>query len=96
MILVEQGNVIQAIVIKYQFNKFLNELKEGGSYFIVSPTMGKQHSSFLLRNEKNKLNFIGSIILLKSHNFSGSTYGFSFVDYETILSNNFPHNCSIG
>ncbi|KAL4581097.1 hypothetical protein LXL04_017306 [Taraxacum kok-saghyz] len=96
MILVdEQGNVIQATVIKYQFNKFLNDLKEGGSYLIVSPTMGKQHRSFLLHSEQNKLNFIGSTILLKSKDFSGSTYGFSFVHYETILTNNFPRNCSI-
>ncbi|KAL4582364.1 hypothetical protein LXL04_006911 [Taraxacum kok-saghyz] len=66
MILVdEQGQVIQATIVKYQFHKFLKNLKEG------------------------------STNLLKSKDFSGSTYGFSFVDYGTILSNDFPHNCSV-
>ena len=76
--------------------KFQDKLKEGSSYFIVNPTIGRQPANFVLRDQLQKITFLNSTTLINSPTFSGSTFGFSFVDYGTIKSSDFPLSRSVG
>ena len=91
-----QGDVIQATLYKQQFYKFQDQLQEGSSYLIVSPTIGRQPPSFLLRDQVHKLIFIDTTSLQKTPSFTGDTDAFSFVDYPIIQSTDFPDNRSVG
>ncbi|KAL4554170.1 hypothetical protein LXL04_039707 [Taraxacum kok-saghyz] len=91
----EEGDVIQATLSKNLFYKFQTQLREGSDYLIASPTLGEQNINFLPRQQKNKITFLKTTILINSPNFTTTSNGFSFVDFPLILADDFPLNQSI-
>ncbi|CAI9291074.1 unnamed protein product [Lactuca saligna] len=92
----EQGSEIQASVPKkflYRFKKFL---KDGKSYYITSPSFASlKPNTFRLIPQDQKLTFVQETVVKECTQFSGPKFGFSFVDFQSVLSMVHPQNLSL-
>ncbi|CAI9297546.1 unnamed protein product [Lactuca saligna] len=87
ILLDEQGSKIQATVWKKFLYRFKNILKDGSTFYITSPSFASQKSGcFKITPQDQKLTFVQNTVLKECAEFSGSTFGFSFVDYQTVMS----------
>nr|KAJ0205376.1 hypothetical protein LSAT_V11C500255000 [Lactuca sativa] len=87
ILLDEQGSKIQATVWKKFLYRFKNILKDGSTFYITSPSFASQKSGcFKITPQDQKLTFVQNTVLKECAEFSRSTFGFSFVDYQTVLS----------
>nr|KAJ0227687.1 hypothetical protein LSAT_V11C100042710 [Lactuca sativa] len=67
--------------------RFKNILKDGSAFYITNPSFASQKpGSFKITPQDQKLTFVHNIVLKECVEFSGSRFGFSFVDYQTVLS----------
>ncbi|CAH1435803.1 unnamed protein product [Lactuca virosa] len=84
----KEGRKIHASCLKKWFPKFQRYLKEDTSLYIKKPNVAPNTSNFNFADPDKKLTLNPDTTLKECENFSGSTYGFAFVDFNTILSNN--------
>nr|KAJ0192480.1 hypothetical protein LSAT_V11C800392460 [Lactuca sativa] len=83
----EHGNKIQATVSKRNIYRFKNLVKDGMSFYIRGPNSATlKTGSFKLTPRDEKLMLIQETVVTECNDFSGSQFGFSFVDYQTVLS----------
>nr|KAJ0203100.1 hypothetical protein LSAT_V11C500262820 [Lactuca sativa] len=81
----EQGTKIQANVLKKYIYRFKNILKDGLAFYIKCPSFASQKKgAFRLTQEEHKLSFLNNTVVTECHDFSGTTFGFEFVDYQSI------------
>ncbi|CAI9295659.1 unnamed protein product [Lactuca saligna] len=90
------GNKIQATVSKRSIYRFKNVLKDGMSFYINDPNFAALKSgSFKLTPHDQKLTLVQQTVVTECSDFSGSEFGFSFVDYQTVLSFSHPLDTSV-
>ncbi|CAI9276530.1 unnamed protein product [Lactuca saligna] len=96
ILLDEQGTKIQATVWKKFLYRFKNIFKDGSAFYITSPSFASQKpDSFKITPQDQKLTFVQQTVVKECAEFSGSIFGFSFVDYQTVLSLQHPEDLSI-
>ncbi|CAH1453013.1 unnamed protein product [Lactuca virosa] len=92
----EQGSKIQASVPKKFLYRFKNVLKDGKSYYITSPSFAAlKANTFRLIPQDQKLTFVQETVVKECTQFSGPKFGFSFVDFQSVLSMVHPQNLSL-
>ncbi|CAH1445990.1 unnamed protein product [Lactuca virosa] len=92
----EQGSKIQASVPKKFLYRFKNVLKDGKSYYITSPSFAAlKANTFRLIPQDQKLTFVQETVVKECTQFSGPKFGFSFVDFQYVLSMVHPQNLSL-
>ncbi|CAH1448404.1 unnamed protein product [Lactuca virosa] len=96
ILLDENGRKIQATVYKKCLYRFKNLLKDGSSFYITRPSVASQKpGSFKLTPQDQKLTFVQDTVVTECAEFSGSKFGFSFVEYQSILSFLHPQDTSV-
>ncbi|XP_023770039.1 uncharacterized protein LOC111918633 [Lactuca sativa] len=81
------GNKIQTIVSKKNITIFKDIVKDGHAFYIKYPIFASQRIGGLrLTRLHHKLIFVHNTVLTECHDFSGPTFGFEFVDYQTLIS----------
>lgn len=79
------------------FQRFESKLKEDQAVYIRSPTIAPNKYTFKISDVTSKLNLHGRTTVNECLHFqSKTTYGFSFVSFETIISATATSNESIG
>ncbi|KAL7606715.1 hypothetical protein Lser_V15G18924 [Lactuca serriola] len=92
----EQGTKIQANVLRKNIYRFKNILKDGLAFYIKCPSFASQRmNGFTLTRQDHKLTFLHNTVVTESHDFSGPTFGFEFVDYQSVISLAHPQNMAI-
>ncbi|CAI9288259.1 unnamed protein product [Lactuca saligna] len=92
----EQGTKIQANVTRKNIYRFKNILKDGLTFYIKCPSFASQRmGGFTLTRQDHKLSFVHETVVTECHDFSGPTFGFEFVDYQSIISLVHPENIAI-
>ncbi|CAH1423129.1 unnamed protein product [Lactuca virosa] len=92
----EKGNKIQATVSKRNIYRFKNIVKEGMPFYIKGPDFAAlKIDTFKLTPQDQKLTFVPQTVVIKCNDFSGHEFGFSFVDYQNILSFAHPQDKSV-
>nr|KAJ0191988.1 hypothetical protein LSAT_V11C800408920 [Lactuca sativa] len=92
----EHGNKIQETVSKRNIYRFKNALNDGMTFYIKSPNFAAlKTGSFKLTPEDQKLTFVQETVVTECNDFSRYEFGFSFVDYQNILSLAPPQDTSI-
>ncbi|CAH1423807.1 unnamed protein product [Lactuca virosa] len=92
----EQGTKIQANVTRKNIYRFKNILKDGLTFYIKCPSFASQRmGGFTLTRQDHKLIFVHEIVVTECYDFSGPTFGFEFVDYQSIISLVHPENIAI-
>ncbi|CAI9303699.1 unnamed protein product [Lactuca saligna] len=92
----EQGSKIQASVPKKFLYRFKKILKDGKSYYITSPSFASlKPNTFMLIPQDQKLTFVQETVVKECTQFSGPKFGFSFVDFQSVLSMVHPQNLSL-
>ncbi|CAH1414731.1 unnamed protein product [Lactuca virosa] len=70
--------------------------KDGSSFYITRPSVASQKpGSFKLTPQDQKLTFVQDTVVTECAEFSGSKFGFSFVEYQSILSFLRPQDTSV-
>ncbi|CAH1413392.1 unnamed protein product [Lactuca virosa] len=91
-----KGSKIQAAVPKKLLYRFKNVLKDGKSYYITCPSFAAlKHDTFRLTPQDQKLAFVQETVVKECTEFSGPRFGFSFVDFQSVLSMVHPQNLSL-
>nr|KAJ0193496.1 hypothetical protein LSAT_V11C800439910 [Lactuca sativa] len=92
----EQGTKIQANVLRKNIYRFKNILKDGLAFYIKCPSFASQRmNGFTLTRQDHKLTFLHNTVVMESHDFSRPTFGFEFVDYQSVISLAHPQNMAI-
>ncbi|CAI9301811.1 unnamed protein product [Lactuca saligna] len=92
----EQGTKIQGNVTRKNIYRFKNILKDGLTFYIKCPSFASQRmGGFTLTRQDHKLSFVHDTVVTECHDFSGPTFGFEFVDYQSIISLVHPENIAI-
>nr|KAJ0204029.1 hypothetical protein LSAT_V11C500228750 [Lactuca sativa] len=92
----EMCTKIRASVYPRDFQRFESKLKEDQFVYIRSPTISPNRYTFKISDVKDKLNFHGRITVNECLHFqSKTTYKFSCVSFETIISTTTTSNDSI-
>ncbi|CAH1418623.1 unnamed protein product [Lactuca virosa] len=93
----EQGTKIQTNVTRKNIYRFKNILKDGLTFYINCPSFASQRmGGFTLTRQDHKLSFVHETVVTECHDFSGPTFDFEFVDYQSIISLVHPKNIAIG
>ncbi|CAI9265389.1 unnamed protein product [Lactuca saligna] len=96
ILLDEHGNKIQAMVSKRNLYRFKNVVKDKMTFYIKGPNFAAlKTGSFKLTPNDQKFRFVQQNVVTECNNFSGSLFGFSFVDYQAVLSLTHPQDTSI-
>nr|KAJ0218781.1 hypothetical protein LSAT_V11C300113930 [Lactuca sativa] len=96
ILLDEKGSKIQATVYKKCLYRFINLLKDGSAFYITNPSVASQKPGiFKLTPQDQKLTFVQDTVVTECAEFSGTKFGFSFVEYESILSFLHPEDTSV-
>lgn len=67
------------------------------AFYIKCPSFASEKKgAFRLTQQEHKLSFLNDIVVTECHDFSGTTFGFEFVDYQSIISLAHPENTAIG
>nr|KAJ0193820.1 hypothetical protein LSAT_V11C800411200 [Lactuca sativa] len=83
----EHGTKIQANVLRKYIHRFKNILKDGMTFYIKHPSFASQKmGGFRLTHQEHKLSFLHDTVVTECHDFSEHTFGFDFVDYQSIIS----------
>ncbi|KAL7595132.1 hypothetical protein Lser_V15G30629 [Lactuca serriola] len=89
----EDGNKIQATISKRNIYRFKNVLKDGMSFYIKGPNFATLKSgSFKLTPHYQKLTLVQQTVVTECNDFSGSEFGFSFVDTIEFQKRGLPHS----
>ncbi|KAL7597052.1 hypothetical protein Lser_V15G29931 [Lactuca serriola] len=92
----EMCTKIRASVYPRDFQRFESKLKEDQAVYIRSPTITPNKYTFKISDVTSKLNLNGRTTVNGCLHFqSKTTYGFSFVSFETIISATATSNESI-
>nr|KAJ0204427.1 hypothetical protein LSAT_V11C500276410 [Lactuca sativa] len=92
----EQDTKIQTNVLRKNIYRFKNILKDGLTFYIKCPSFASQRmNGFTLTRQDHKLTFLHNTVVTESHDFSGPTFGFEFVDYQSVISLAHPQNMAI-
>nr|KAJ0212712.1 hypothetical protein LSAT_V11C400209500 [Lactuca sativa] len=77
--------------------RFKNVLKDGKSYYITCPSFAAlKPNTFRLIPQDQKLTFVQETVDKECTQFSGPKFGFSIVDFQSVLSLVHPQNLSVG
>ncbi|CAH1419076.1 unnamed protein product [Lactuca virosa] len=96
ILLDEHGNKIQAMVSKRNLYRFKNVVKDGMTFYIKGPNFAAlKTGSFKLTPHDQKFTFVQQTVVTECNNFSRSLFGFSFVDYQAVLSLTHPQDTSV-
>ena len=76
--------------------KFKILLHEGAAIFIKNPTIAQHASKYKLIDNTNKLSLYYKTLVTKCLDFNGSLFGFSFVNYENVISKMVPEREAVG
>ncbi|KAD7117854.1 hypothetical protein E3N88_05122 [Mikania micrantha] len=96
MILIdEEGNKIQAHVLKKWFFRFEKYLNENDCLLIKRPSLGLNQSKYKFVDNPNKVNFNYQTYVSKCNDFVGQEHGFSFSSFQNVIDNLLPENITI-
>ncbi|KAI3683260.1 hypothetical protein L1987_83763 [Smallanthus sonchifolius] len=88
----EEGTTMQANVLKRWFSLFEHLLKDTSCYFIVKPTIGRNNSRNKYVANDNKISIYSYSKVYLCSDFSGPTYGFSFITFDPIVAQSIPED----
>ncbi|KAK9074699.1 hypothetical protein SSX86_003017 [Deinandra increscens subsp. villosa] len=95
ILLDQQGNRITASCLSRFFHRFQNFFGEQQVLSIRKPLLGENGGAFRYVENPLKVCFSNDTIVSNVENWSGSLFGFHFVDFDTIIAKGAPLNRSI-
>nr|KAJ0220480.1 hypothetical protein LSAT_V11C200070630 [Lactuca sativa] len=92
-----KGEKIQAMVSKRNLYRFKNVINDGMTFYIKGPNFAAlKTGSFKLTPHDQKFTFVQETVVTECNDFFGYEFGFSFVDYQNVLSLTHPQDTSVG